>query len=426
MLAGGSCNVRPRVIHPTFPDGGLLRDATPLSQKALSTLQGYYQVGRDAGDDRFGRDAAMRASPGRLSIFGPNEAVFAILSGGCLDGGDTLVLEGAWRYATTTDTGLVRLFVGPVDVARALCAGRPVRDISDVTFTGTTGEGYDLPSAAVRFERPRKLIDAEGKFIVIAHHGTQTVEDFGASENTVESFRLAQALGADSVEIDVRMTKDGIPILFHDAALNERLVQGRFCRGTILDLTFAQIRANCRSEYGEPIYSLEEGLRAIIDGTTFGGVWLDIKEPEGIAPTLAVKLRADAYALEQGRDVAHVMGLSDEASVEAYLAADPPEGTRCIVEYDPDVALDIGCGVWGPRFTEGPQPERVREAQANGLAVLFWTVNGPAFMEQFLKQAQPNGMISDMPGFAFYYYQSNAWEPKGGKPEGPHGGHGPK
>lgn len=422
-IAGGSCNVRPRVIHPTFPDGGMLRDATPLTQHALSGLEGFYEVQLDR--ERFGRNVAMRASPGRLSFFGGVEANFAILEAGCLDGGKTLVLEGAWRYATTTDTGLVRLFVGPEEDAQTLCEGRAVRDIRHLTFTGTTGDGYDLPSTEIRFDKPKTLADSAGKFLVIAHHGTQTVEDLGASENTIESFRLAQALGADSIEVDIRMTKDGIPILFHDGSLSPRLVEGRFCRGSVSDLTFAQIRANCRSEYGEPVYSLEEGLLGIIDQTTFGGVWLDVKETVGVAPTLEVMARAEEHALAAGRDVAFVVGLSSQDHVDAYLAASPPEGTKCIVEFDPDVALSTGCGVWGPRFTEGPQPERVAAAQADGLAVIFWTVNGPAFMEQFLGHSQPNGIISDMPGYAFYFYQANTWVPKGGKPEGPHG-HGPK
>src|SRR5439155_20011273 len=109
-----------------------------------------------------------------------------------------------------------------------------------VQFSGSTGEGYDLPSTEATFEHVHALVDSADAFIIVAHHGTQTIEDYGASENTVESFRLAQAMGADSVEADIRMTKDGVPILFHDATLSARLVEGRFCRGSIADLTFAQ------------------------------------------------------------------------------------------------------------------------------------------------------------------------------------------
>ena len=35
-------------------------------------------------------------------------------------------------------------------------------------------------------------------------------------ENTIESFKEAAAYGADMVEIDVQLTKDGIPVIYHD------------------------------------------------------------------------------------------------------------------------------------------------------------------------------------------------------------------
>jgi glycerophosphoryl diester phosphodiesterase len=50
---------------------------------------------------------------------------------------------------------------------------------------------------------------------VIAHRGASSA----APENTVEAFRLARALGADWVELDVRRTADGQLIIHHDAQL---------------------------------------------------------------------------------------------------------------------------------------------------------------------------------------------------------------
>src|SRR5690242_13032529 len=88
VLLAGSCNLRSRVTVPTFPDGGRLRDATPLPAAALAALEARYRV-KDGGD-RFGPEVATRKSPGRLSIFGENEAIYSILEAGCLDGGDTL------------------------------------------------------------------------------------------------------------------------------------------------------------------------------------------------------------------------------------------------------------------------------------------------------------------------------------------------
>ena len=52
--------------------------------------------------------------------------------------------------------------------------------------------------------------------MVAAHRGVAA----GAAENTIEAFTNAIAIGADMIEFDVRMTRDGELIAFHDARVN--------------------------------------------------------------------------------------------------------------------------------------------------------------------------------------------------------------
>ncbi|MEE1941823.1 glycerophosphodiester phosphodiesterase [Streptomyces sp. TRM 70361] len=52
----------------------------------------------------------------------------------------------------------------------------------------------------------------------VAHRG----HPYRERENTLASVRAALAAGADAVEVDVRLTADGTPVLLHDATL-ERL-----------------------------------------------------------------------------------------------------------------------------------------------------------------------------------------------------------
>jgi glycerophosphoryl diester phosphodiesterase len=49
----------------------------------------------------------------------------------------------------------------------------------------------------------------------VGHRG----DPYRLRENTVASLRSALELGADAVEIDVRLTKDGVPVLLHDDTL---------------------------------------------------------------------------------------------------------------------------------------------------------------------------------------------------------------
>jgi glycerophosphoryl diester phosphodiesterase len=48
--------------------------------------------------------------------------------------------------------------------------------------------------------------------LVLSHRGVRT----HAPENTLAAFEAAIALKVDGIETDIRLSKDGIPILFHD------------------------------------------------------------------------------------------------------------------------------------------------------------------------------------------------------------------
>jgi len=50
---------------------------------------------------------------------------------------------------------------------------------------------------------------------IVAHRG----DSFRAPENTLEAARLAWQVGADAWELDVQLTRDGVPIVLHDESL---------------------------------------------------------------------------------------------------------------------------------------------------------------------------------------------------------------
>src|SRR3954451_3410010 len=53
------------------------------------------------------------------------------------------------------------------------------------------------------------------KLTAVAHRG----DPYRVRENTLDSLRSALRRGADAVEIDVRLTRDGVPVLLHDETL---------------------------------------------------------------------------------------------------------------------------------------------------------------------------------------------------------------
>ena len=69
---------------------------------------------------------------------------------------------------------------------------------------------------------------------VWAHRGASAY----APENTMPAFELARCLGADGIELDVQLTKDGVPVIIHDERID------RTCDGTgfVKDYTLAELR----------------------------------------------------------------------------------------------------------------------------------------------------------------------------------------
>ncbi len=55
-----------------------------------------------------------------------------------------------------------------------------------------------------------------GRRVVLAHRGASAE----APENTLPAFALAESQGADALEIDVRLTADGVVVVHHDRTID--------------------------------------------------------------------------------------------------------------------------------------------------------------------------------------------------------------
>jgi glycerophosphoryl diester phosphodiesterase len=120
---------------------------------------------------------------------------------------------------------------------------------------------------------------------IVAHRG---VTD-GAPENTVQAFNKAIELGADGVELDVRLTKDHVPVVYHYYYLDELTS----LTGPIFEYSFDELRHarfNSASASAEDHYKIPM-LREVIEA--IGGrveLEIEIKGPEPEAPEIIGQL----------------------------------------------------------------------------------------------------------------------------------------
>src|SRR5262245_63934187 len=101
-------------------------------------------------------------------------------------------------------------------------------ECSQTTLSGVTQE---TPDEANR--RHQRIAERRRAVHIICHRGAQEF----ALENTLEAYRATLELGGDGNEIDIRRTKDGVLVCFHDDML-DRLVDAY---GTVPGETWAEM-----------------------------------------------------------------------------------------------------------------------------------------------------------------------------------------
>lgn len=199
------------------------------------------------------------------------------------------------------------------------------------------------------------------EFANCAHRGAMTV----APENTLEAFRLAVEQGANEVELDLRLSKDGFLVVMHDATV-ERTTGAR---GAVADLTYAELRDLDAGE-GQRIPSLVEVLDRIDVR-----LQVEIKDPAVIAPL------ADLIARRPG-EVERISPCSfDEASVSAVAERLPGAIAGLISKAGAPETVRRAESLGARRVLFGwPGTDRalVEQAQQRGLHVNVWPVNTPA------------------------------------------------
>ncbi len=205
-----------------------------------------------------------------------------------------------------------------------------------------------------------------------------------APENTLAGVRAALALDADAIEIDVRCTRDGTPVLLHDSTVDRTtdgegeiaalsLRQARRLRlgsGQGLDAGF-DLRLSPKGE-GERIPTLREVLREVAGRAL---LVLEVK-PAGIeAEVLAVVRRARALdwcAVHSflPRVVERVR--RQEPRMPCSLLTDG----RRVVDWGQLFAFALSLGAQGVSVHHGAvTPELVRGAHLRELRCSTWTVN---------------------------------------------------
>lgn len=222
--------------------------------------------------------------------------------------------------------------------------------------------------------------------LLVAHRG----DPLRHPENSIEGFRSALRTGADAVEFDVRLTRDAVPVIMHDADVS-RTTDGR---GLVHELTLAEVQTLRLAGTGR-VPTLAEALEAV--GSLGGGVDIEVKnlpgEP-GFEADAERTLEATLSALRLGRFAGSVVITSfNPATIRrsAELAPEVPTGLLIIDAVDPFDAL--GAAIAEAHAFILPSvaslvdagPALIHAAHEAGVRVGVWTADDPATVRRLLE-----------------------------------------
>jgi glycerophosphoryl diester phosphodiesterase len=216
---------------------------------------------------------------------------------------------------------------------------------------------------------------------VIGHRGAMAY----APENTLASFREARRRGATWVEIDVKLTSDGVPIVMHDASLKRTMGIDRLVAETP------------RAELPNEVPTFEEAIACFQE--LGRGCNVEIKPCEGREAETA---RATVATLRRCWPSILPPPLLSSFKPDSLTAARDaaPEFARAILlrELDDDwrVRTDavgaVGVNTDGKKLTPG----RAREVKQAGFALSAYTIND-ATQARALVAMGVDCIITDMP-----------------------------
>jgi glycerophosphoryl diester phosphodiesterase len=217
--------------------------------------------------------------------------------------------------------------------------------------------------------------------------------------------QYAERLGATALEVDVRPTKDGVPVMYHDNTLNLRLVQKCGLVGGIEDYTYEQIQTLVRNIHGEKIATYREILDAALYTTKIRVVYTDTKPTMPVAQLYEIQQEFKTKAAAAGRQFEVLIGLPSEEKINEFKAIPNYKESPSLCETTVEETEALNSRVWCPRFTQGTQNDLVAQVHAQGRRAFTWTVDDPAYMQEFLTNGNFDGFVTNYsPMLAYYHY----------------------
>lgn len=232
---------------------------------------------------------------------------------------------------------------------------------------------------------------------VIAHRGASGY----APENTLEAFLLAIEQGADGIELDVQLSRDGIPVVIHDETIDR--VTDR--TGYVKDYTLQELKELTVLKDRFPQYSQSKipTLKEVLEAVKSSAIQVNIELKTGIYWYPDIEKKVAEIVEETGMKEKIIYSSFNHYSVQRIKEIVPDAETAYLYS---DVILNVEDYARKTKV-DGLHPAVYHVKMADflkgyiesGLNVRVWTVNEEADMKA-LTEAGVTAVITNYPDVA--------------------------
>ena len=215
----------------------------------------------------------------------------------------------------------------------------------------------------------------EGKLHIWAHRGASG----RTPENTLAAFRAAEADGADGIELDVHLSRDGVPVVIHDSTL-ERTSNGH---GAVADYDLARLKTFDSGAWFDSAFAGER-LPTLAEVFAWAGdrlrINVEIKDAAaGRAVLGLLQQYPQARVLVSSFDHRLLARLrSESAALPLGFLSESSFWHRHLAR-----AVAAAAESFHPRADRVTRP-LVQACHARGLRVYPWTVDAPGEVDRLL------------------------------------------
>lgn len=214
-------------------------------------------------------------------------------------------------------------------------------------------------------------------------------------ENTMLAFRKAIEAGCDGIELDVQLSRDGVPVICHDETL-DRTTGGT---GLLSNYTLKELQQFCAGTGDNGAICRIPTLREYFEMVAPTNVLTNVELKTGVLPYPGIE--------EKVLELIDEFGLRDRVIVSSF--------NHYSVQRFKELAPDVICGLltesWIVNFADYTkklgvecvhpvyfylEQEHVEELKAAGIRINTWTVNDPKVIRNLLAMGV-DGLIGNDP-----------------------------